>query len=354
MTLPTAPQSIVDGAGAPRFGTYTGELSRIELANLTGRWAVPRALHRLKRKKWQYTFVSTPEIAAFFAVVDLGYTANAFLTAVELGTGRVLVDESFLNVPGPHVEVSDTPGAGLSARFWLPGASFAASRAEGDERYKVKVELSRVVRPLAGPVKWTGELLAAGGPPALTVIAPVAGDGKVNVTQKWSALLAFGSLEVDGKRYRLDGGVGGMDYTQGFLARHTAWRWAFSAGRLSDGTPIGFNLVEGFNESTSEGPNPPNENALWLGNELIPLPRAHFTFNKKDPLERWQMRTEDGSLEVNFKPLHAHREHRDLRVVKSWFVQPVGVYEGFVKLPDGRTLKFDALPGVAEDQDVLW
>ena len=113
--------------------------------------------------------------------------------------------------------------------------------------------------------QWRGELLVAGGPPALTLIAPVEGDGLVNVTQKRGGLLALGSLEVGGKRFRLDGGVGGLDYTQGYMARHTSWRWAFAAGRLADGTPVGFNFAEGFNESTEH-----NENGLLGGGSALP------------------------------------------------------------------------------------
>jgi len=210
------------------------------------------------------------------------------------------------------------------------------------------VRLGLPVPFLKPKLELTWDLLAAGAPPPLTVIAPVDG-GVVNVTQKWAGLLSFGTAEVDGRRYSLDGGVGGLDYTHGYLARRTAWRWAFLCGRLDDGTPIGVNLVEGFNESRDDV----NENALWLGDELLPLARARFSWNPNDIFHPWAVRTTDGAIDLRFRPLGAHQELRDLVLVKSAFKQPVGLWEGTVKVGD-RVYTVKDAPGVAEDQSVVW
>jgi hypothetical protein len=192
-------------------------------------------------------------------------------------------------------------------------------------------------------------VLAAGGAPPLAVIAPVRDGGVVNVTLKRAGLLAFGSLTVDGRRFDLDGGVAGMDYTHGLLARRTSWRWAMANGRLQDGTPLGLNLVEGFNEEAATV----NENALWVGDRLIPLGRARFDYNKDDVLDPWRVRTVDGSVDLRFRPLHAHREDRDFKLVKSHFAQPVGRFEGEIRV-DGHPVPVAWLAGVTEDQDILW
>lgn len=344
MPLPAAPHSI-DDAGAPRFGTYQGTLDAVALHALRGQYQPSAAGRLLTRKKWVYGFVATREVAAMMAVVDLGYTSNAFTMAVDLASGRVLADASFLGPPRPLVTVGDHPGAGLLARFRRPDAQLAAARPFGDERYHFHM---RVGLPLRSRLSCSFDLLAAGASPPLTVVAPVEG-GVVNVTHKWAGLLGFGRLEADGRRYLLDGGVGGLDYTQGYLARHTAWRWAFGCGRLADGGPVGLNLVEGFNESRDDV----NENAVWLGGRLWPVGRARFTWNKADPLERWAVETTDGALKLTFKPVATHREHRDLRLVRSRFVQPMGLWEGTVTV-GGQTHAVKDLPGVAEDQDVLW
>jgi hypothetical protein len=348
MPLPPVPKSVATSQGEPRFGKYEGELPEVDLARLQGRWAPARAARLLKRKRWLYAFAATPEVAAIFAVVDLGYTSSAFAVAVDLKERKPLCDVSFLGAPGPLVEVSDRPGAGMTASFRTLGGRLSARRGEEDERYQLEADVSRIRTGNLQSFQWRGELLVAGGPPALTLIAPVEEGGLVNVTQKRGGLLALGSLEAGGKRFRMDGGVGGLDYTQGYLARHTSWRWAFAAGRLADGTPVGFNFAEGFNEGSGD-----NENALWIGDRLYPLARARFEYDPKELLDPWRLTTVDGAVDLRFKPIYVHRDEKDLRVVVSHFAQPVGLFEGTVRT-GGRTYTLANLPGVTEEQDMLW
>jgi hypothetical protein len=172
----------------------------------------------------------------------------------------------------------------------------------------------------------------------------------VNVTLKSVGLLASGRMEIGRRRYSLDGGVVGLDTTHGFLARHTVWRWAMGCGRLEDGTPLGFNLVAGFNE-VAEGSA--GENVLFLGDQLEPVGPAVFRFNAADPLDLWRIETSDGALQLTFRALHAHRDVRNLGLLRSRFLQPLGFFSGRLRFRS-RNLVLDELPGVTEDQDMLW
>ncbi len=320
----------------------------MSLESLRGRHQLGRLGKLMRHKKWLYTFVATPEVALLMAVVDVNYTSNAFVMAVDLGTKEVLVDESFLGPPRPLTRVNDLANEGLEVWFRRPGADFSAERTSGDQRYHLRGRVGPPV-PLARPTfSLDAALLTAKASPALTVIAPVDG-GIVNVTQKWAGLLSFGQLEANGRRYMLDGGVGGVDSTQGYLGRETAWRWAFACGRLRDGTPIGLNLVEGFNETRDDV----NENAVWVGNALYPLGRARFEWNRGDLLERWHVTTTDGAVDLYFSPIAVHREHRDLKLVVTHFSQPVGTWHGTVTV-DGVSHELLNVPGVTEDQSVRW
>lgn len=346
--LSSAPLTVEDAGGAPRFGTYEGNLDTVDLSQLRGAYQPGLVERRLKHKKWVYGFVATQEVAALFCVVDVGYSSNAFAMAVDLTTQEVLADGGFLGPPRPLVQVSDVPAAGLEVGFRIPGARFQMAREPGESPYSVRVRVGLPV-PLPPPkLLLDVKLLTEGAAPPLTVIAPVDG-GVVNVTQKSAGLVVRGRLEVAGRRWRLDGGVGGLDYTNGYLARRTAWRWAFGCGRLQDGTPLGLNLVEGFNEAREDV----NENALWIGRRLVPLGRARFVYQKGELLDPWRVTTTDGAVDLTLKPIAAHREDRDLVLVKSRFAQPVGLWSGTIKV-DGVTHRIERLPGVAEDQDVTW
>ena len=349
LPLPEVPPRVADATGAPRFGTYAGELASATLSELSGHWQLDRPTRLLRHKKWHYQLVATPEVLAAYAVVDVGYASNAFLVAVDLSTGRPLVDEGFVGPPRSRlVHVTDAPASGLEARFRLPGLELATARPAPGHRYHLQARARGV--PLLRPgVQLDAELLATGAAPALTVISPVADEGLVNVTQKRGGLVAMGRLRVGDRTFVLDGGVGGVDYTQGYLARRTAWRWAMGAGRLEDGAPVGFNLVEGFNDAREDC----NENAAWVDGALYPLARAHFRWNDCDLLDRWTVETEDGALKLQFRPLWVHREERNLGLVKSRFAQPVGLFDGTLTV-GGRTHSLRNIGGVTEDQDTLW
>lgn len=348
LTLPLVPTSVADAHGHPRFGTYRGELDEVVLERLMGPYALPAPLRWLKHKKWTYATVAAPEVVAVFAIADFTYTSNAFVSIVDLGTGRVVFDDSFLGLPGTRVHVGPRPGPGACASFKRPGVSFRIERHAGTQRYDINLDI-RPLNPFADRIRWEGSLTAQGAPDALTVIAPVPEDGLVNVTQKRAAMLSLGTLRVGRRTYGLDGGVGGVDYTSGLLARHTRWRWAMGNGRLADGTAFGFNLVEGINDQSERC----NENALWVGGDLYPLARARFGFRKEDPLSPWTVQTVDGAVTLRFHPLHVHKESRDYKLVRSNFVQPLGLFSGSIRA-GGRTLEVNDVGGVTEDQDIVW
>ena len=59
------------------------------------------------------------------------------------------------------------------------------------------------------------------------------------------------------------------------------------------------------------------------------------------------------AVKLTFRPVHVHREYRDLKLVKSYFAQPVGLFDGTITV-GGRTYDLANVGGVTEDQDILW
>ena len=51
--------------------------------------------------------------------------------------------------------------------------------------------------------------------------------------------------------------------------------------------------------------------------------------------------------------VHAHRDVRDLLVLRSRFIQPLGFFAGRLRIR-GEEIALSELPGVTEDQDMLW
>jgi hypothetical protein len=338
--LPAAPAEVLDPSGSPRFGAYEGTLPEVDLTRRMGLSGLTGRLRRLAtRKHWTYGCVATREVFAGFAVVDLGYASNAFVFVADLAGGHLVSDESFLGLPGVSAHVAPRPGEGALARFRGGGGSFTWERPPGQSAYHVSIVTPRV--------RLEATLETTGAPPMLAALLPLV-TGDVDCTQKGNLLPLAGTLEADGRRFALDGGHGGFDYTQGLFGRHTAWRWAFALGRAQDGTPVGLNVTSGLSDAAK------NENVLWTPDRLAPLPPPRFAFDPARPMEPWRIDTADGALQLRFTPAGRHLEERSLGLVSSRFLQVAGTFAGTMRTPDGRTLEVEGLPGVTEDQRVKW
>ncbi len=332
-SLAAPPATVLDPAtGAPRTGSYRGPLPRVDLA------AAPRgALWRLAhRKRWIYVAIVSDDLFLGVAIVHLGYLANAFAFAFERGGRGLGVDRSSVGPPFA-ARVGDVTGEGCTARYRLGGMALDFARAVGSQEYVLDVRVrDLVVR---------ARIAAAPAPPPIAAIVPIAG-GLVNATEKRALLTVAGEATVCGRRHGLDGALAGFDYTQGYLARRTSWRWAFALGRARSGERVGLNLVEGFVGEP--------ECALWVDDALVPLGEGRFTFDRARPLAPWTLGSADGRVDLRFTPGGVHAEQKNLGLLASRFLQPVGVFDGSIAVDGRRRLELDGVLGVAEDQDVLW
>jgi hypothetical protein len=332
-TLQKPPDALLDPtSGALRAGSFRGGLPRVELGALA-----PRARERfLQHKRWVYVGIAAGDVYVGAAIVHLGYAANAFAFVYDKGAGRMLADRKALGPP-LATRVGDTAGEGMIASARLPGARLRFERPRGETMTRIEIEI--------GDVRVFARMDSAGAPPSISAVGPVPGSVGV-ATEKRTLLAVSGEASVGGRRVALDGGLGGYDYTNGLLPRRTTWRWAFALGRARTGERVGLNLVEGM---TGEA-----ECALWIDGELFPLEEGRFSFDPARPLDPWRVQTADGAVDLRFTPGGMHADRTNLGVIRSRFLQPVGVYSGVIRAPDGRALELDGVLGVVEDQDVLW
>jgi len=338
--LPPAPPLLFEHGARVPSGAFLGSFARVNLESLTGGSPLGRLRRLVRLKRWQYVSLATPDVLFGCAIVNAGYAGNGFAFAVDLAAGGVLVERSFLGIPGLWVEVSDLPGEGSLARFAAPGGSMRLERRAGETAYRLEVA--------SGHLAVQALLESAEAPPPLAVVHPWDA-GRVNCTQKTGLLAVTGMLHVGDRRWDLRGALANIDYTHGLLPRTTAWRWASGHGRAKDGTAVGFNLSEGWCT-----PSVACENAVWAGRETGPLPEVRFAFDAARPMQDWSIASADGKVDLRFHARGLHREERNLVAIRSRFVQVAGTFAGRVAGPDGRAHEFDALPGVVEDQFVVW
>lgn len=354
-TLVTPPDAVLRSSAPPplRFdlardvaiGSYAGALPRVDWSDAlraAGKGPIFRTLHD---KRWIYVALRDGPLFVGAAVVRTGYASNALLWAWDAREPGLLDERVVLGSAGAASVTDDGPGARRAA-FRAGGVRIAID----DD--SIAIDAPRGASP--GPSERSAssspdhafhvQLAIAPDPaPPIAAIAAIPG-GLASATQKHVAR-ASGEIVVGGTRRLVTGAQVGFDYTQGLLARHTTWRWAFAMGADGAGRRVAFNLVQGFVGEAECG--------LWVGDRLEPVGEATFDLDVDRPERPWTIRTSCGALDLVFEPSAMHNQKRDMVLVKSRFLQPAGRFTGTIR-SRGEALQDLDLLGVAEDQDLVW
>lgn len=330
MTLPAAPARVVGADGRPRLGRFAGATQAFDWHLLAGEHARNRLWRRFHHKKWHYVSLVSEQVMAAVAIVDLGWTSTCFAYAFDRRDSDMMANFSQDGLPG---RLSAGVGAHAGAPSWFRTRRTRISiepLAGGRYRLALRCPYMEIDAEFGPPV---GPLLLATG--------PVAG-GALHGTQKSPGMPLSGEVRTFRDAYSLAGGVASFDYSNGLLARETAWRWA--SGHSLE---VGFNLQAGYFGA--------NENALWLDGQVLPLAPAHFIFDPHDPMQRWHIFTEDDQLDLYFTPDGARRQNRNLLLAASRYIQPVGHFSGWVRGgPEQPKRIVTQLAGVTEDHYSRW
>lgn len=351
-TLHPIGSSLLDGDGRPRFGQYRGIPDDFSYRGLRGEHHLDPLRASLRRKRWYYGFAATDDIIVVTAIVAAGAAATTFVMVTDRVTGQPLAN---ISRPGLGVltHVADQLAEPLQARSLAPCLHASVTDEGAELRWQVTARPLPAIPLLTPPAVEVDLRFDRTAAAAITAVGELRTDPpQVTATVKQAALPVRGRVTVRGDQgsttFDLSSGIGGYDYTNGFLPRHTAWRWAFLSDRLPDGRALGMNLVAGFSGQEDRA----HENALWLGDDVVSIdPRVRITYT--DPAQPWQVRTGDGAVDLRFRPLSVHREAVNLGLVRSRFIQPTGHFSGTIRA-GGQTVHLHEVPGVVEDQDVVW
>jgi len=324
-SLPAAPYVLAGEDGAPRMGLYAGAIAEPGFGRLAPPWAPSFIERRLIEKTWQYAMLATPEMMFAIAIIDTGYLASGICAVFDRGSRRLLTNE---NPVLPSICAQVDPG---KARLIGPGI---------DARIERK-DAQILIKASWGPTDVELALDASRSPAPMTAVAPVGPPGRFDLTQKTVLLPAEGEIRAGNIRFPVQGQLAGLDYTHGYLARETSWRWAFANGRAGS-EPIAFNFSEGFLEGAGE-------NVVWLDGEPRPAGKVGFTFDGSTPMSAWHIRSEDGRVDLAFQPEGYRSQTIDLKLILSSYVQPFGTFSGRI-----HGVQLDRLAGVAEDHTARW
>src|SRR5205814_2703653 len=121
------------------------------------------------------------------------------------------------------------------------------------------------------------------------------------------AVPAEGEIRAGNARFTVQGEFAGMDFTHGFLARDTKWRWAFGSGKAGKRS-VGFNLSEGFLPGSPES-------AVWVDGPPCATGPVHFEGDFSDRDAPWRIQSRDGALDLVFTPEGRRAQNIELKLV---------------------------------------
>lgn len=321
MALPQTP-SLLDLATTHLPFTSVGSLQSVRHRPEPG-WLWQRMHH----KRWYYFSAANDALLIGCSVVDLGYLAKGFVYVADRESGRMLAHHQALLPPGPWCHVERTASGGGGAHFRSPTLSL---------RFVREVSGTYSIRGTAKELSFSLLLSPTGEPIVAANRLPTAA---TSVTEKGLAYAVRGFIDVRKQRFDMNEAFAASDFTDGYLPRHTLWRWANVSGEV-DGQTFGMNLVQNY-MGACECVALVDGEATSLGEAIIEPP--------SDPMNKWRVRTTCERVDLEFTPFALHRDDTDLRVIHAKFQQPIGSYSGRV-----LNLNVHKLIGVCENQDVLW
>lgn len=319
-----------DAIGWSRQPLHTG--------NLRGSWG--------RNKRWDYWAVLGTDVVVSITYADIDYAGLVAVWWADLTDGRSGGRE--VTVPlGRGVHLPDRPGS-APLRFSannleveiLDETSATTLRATWTERDRRRGRLQiRVDRPTALD--------------SMNVVIPWS-DRRFQYTSKQQARPASGELVVGQDRWQLGGeqqpAWGVLDVGRGRWPYQTRWNWGGGAGHTPDGTTVGLQIGGKWTEGTGH-----TENAVIVDGVAVKLgDELQWNYDWDDPLQPWEVRSSDGSLDLQLTPRFDRHAATKLGIISTEVHQVFGAWNGTIPDPHGEQRTVQDLVGFAEESRSRW
>ncbi len=310
-----------------------------------------------RRKRWNFVFISHPDVLVALALSSADYAGLAFLWLYDLKAERFADFEQMAPL-ARGVKLGATLDDEAEFRH---NRILARWQRRGDD-----LEVSATIPDMGGsPVSLQLRFPLSPDDEHLYLVVPWS-DTVFNYTGKLVAIPASGELSVGSQRYVFtpETTTASVDFTRGVWPYRIAWHWACGSGLIADRRPgsdgtaqrrIGLNFGAGWTDGTGV-----LENALYLDGKVYPLwePIA-FTFDSANLRAPWKLRTPNSDrVDLTFTPVYSRRQDSNFFIIRMMLDQVMGHFSGRIAIDraDGEreVIELAGLPGIAEDHFARW
>jgi len=328
---------IINEKGLPQFGVFEEKITDVNYADYNFETAlglkIPGFISKFVANQFCFIGILSKEIMAGLAVVDLKYASNAFFYVYSRNDKR-LIEIKKIGIPlRTSVFISSDPA---DPEFHFRSDSLSIEFSES----RIQAKSDKIALDAVLDFSGTSPLR----------ICTMAGYRGWVYTEKATPLNIKGTFEIEGRKILLESPetLALMDWTCGYMRRHTCWNWASTASLLEDGRKLGLNLSWGVNETGW------TENAFWLNDKMIRCSNSIFIFDRDNLMKPWKIYSEDGKIDLEFIPEATRSEKIWALVAASRFTQLTGVFNGVLRGLDGEEIILKEIPGWTEDHFAKW
>jgi len=299
----------------------------------------------LRKKKWNYWCVTSPEALFSATISNIDYAAVLFVYVLDLKT-KQFKEKTTLIPFGIGCGMPDEVNA--SVRYDSKELSIAFT--EEGQATNIFVHIPNFDgndKPLSATIK----VRRPPGHETLNVVIPWS-KKRYQFTSKATAMPASGTIDWNGKKYSLTEGdaFGCLDFGRGKWPYHAVWNWGAASG-VTDGRTVGLNFGGQWTDGTGQ-----TENGVVVDGVLTKIHEDMlWVYDKQNFMEPWRLTTsQSDQVELTFVPMFERIAATKAVVIRSEVHQMIGTYHGYITTHEGERVTIDGLLGWAEDHIASW
>ncbi|XXF76213.1 DUF2804 domain-containing protein [Myxococcaceae bacterium GXIMD 01537] len=300
----------------------------------------------LRKKKWNYWCVTSPELLLSATISHLDYAAVMFVYALDLRTFGF--HEQTVLVPFGHgCELPEEVNA--SVRFENgKGIKLAFDESSGATRLQIHwPSFGKTGKPLSAALT----VHRPAGYESLNVVVPWS-ETRFQFTSKQPALPVSGTVSWEGTDYTLSEkeAFGCLDFGRGIWPYSSTWNWAAASG-VTRGRTVGLNLGGKWTDGTGQ-----TENGFLVDGRLHKVHEdIRWTYDRTRFMDPWTLTTVGSErVSLRFQPLFERVAATKAVVIRSEVHQMIGHFQGHVVTDEGERVEVEKLLGWAEDHSAHW
>ncbi|KOP71706.1 DUF2804 domain-containing protein [Cytobacillus solani] len=299
----------------------------------------------LRKKKWNYWCVTSPEFLFSVTISHLDYAAVLFVYVLDLQS--LSFQEQTAIVPfGFGCKMPEEVNA--SVKF--EGKQMAISFEEKGDSTSIRVHcphFSGRNKPLVAEVR----VERPRGHESINVVVPWS-ETRFQFTSKQTALPAAGTVHWNRKEYIFnnENAFGCLDFGRGVWPYHSTWNWAQAAG-IVNGRSVGLNFGGQWTDGTGQ-----TENGIVVDRKLSKINEdISWEYDNSNYLKPWTLKTaETDQVSLTFQPLFERKAATNAWVIRSSVHQMIGTFNGYIRTNDGEKIMIESFVGWAEDHKASW